>query len=56
MHFFREHSQTELVSGSTGLSMKNTLYYSFDVFAATSKLKYMFPVNITSAHYKFEIL
>ena len=31
----REHSQTELVSGSTGLSMKNILYFSF---AASSKL------------------
>ena len=24
--FFREHTHTELVSGSTGLSMKNILY------------------------------
>ena len=29
---------TELVSGSTRLSMKNILYFSFDVFAATSNL------------------
>ena len=36
--FFREHTHTELVSGSTGLSIKNILYFSFDVFAATSNL------------------
>ena len=36
--FFREHTHTELISGSTGLSMKNILYFSFDVFAATSNL------------------